>query len=278
MLFRRFLALVLIAVLLCPADASAWHRSRRAKASSWHGLTAMSALLLNASNNHYYFAKDIDRQIYPASTTKVMTVILALEHLSLDEYVTVSARAVQVPPTKLDLRPGEQYRVRDLIYAALLKSANDAANVLAEAVAGSQSQFVVLMNQKAAQIGVRHTRFANAHGLPSEGTQYSTARDMAMILKEALKNPFFKSAITFKYRIIYSKEGRRHFLKSHNKSLFMDWKMNVYGKTGYTQEAQSCFVGYYLKNKDTYVVAVFGSHKRWEETKRIVERYGKTDL
>ncbi len=241
-------------------------------------MTAVSAILWNVTTNHYYYDKAIDQRVYPASTTKVMTAILALEYLSLDQYVTVSERATQVLPTKLDLNAGEQYRVRDLMYAVLLKSANDAAAVLAEAVAGSQEKFVVMMNQRARQIGARHTHFANVHGLPSQGDQYTTARDMALMFKEALKNPFFQKAITFKFRIAYSKDGRRHFLKSHNKALFLNWKQDIFGKTGYTRDAQSCFVGHFLKGKDTYIIAVFGCHKRWNDIKFIIERYGKVDL
>ena len=272
---RKILLPVLIAALICPSDASAWHRHRKLRP---RGADAISALLWDATTNHYYYARDIDRPIFPASTTKIMTILLALENLRLDDRVTVSERATRVQPTKLDLKAGEQYRVRDLLYGVVLKSANDAAVVLAEAVAGSEAKFVEMMNRRAARIGARHTRFANAHGLPSDGRQYSTARDMALIFREALKKDFFRNAITFKYRIIYSKDGRRHFLKSHNKSLFLDWKRSVYGKTGYTQQAQSCFVGYFIKGNDTYIIAVFGCRKRWDDIKFIIERYGKTDL
>ena len=272
---RRALLLVLIAALLCPADASA-RRYKKARARG--GMGAVSAVLWDATANRNYYAKSPDRQIFPASTTKVMTAILVLENLSLDSYVTVNERATHIQPTKLDLRVGEQYRVRDLLYGVLLKSANDAAIVLAEAVAGSEGKFVEQMNRRARAIGARHTRFANAHGLPSGARQFSTARDMALIFKEALKSDFFRRAITFKYRIIYSKDGRRHFLKSHNKSLFMDWKMDVYGKTGYTQEAQSCFVGYFARGNNTCIIAVFGARKRWDDVKLIIERYGGVDL
>jgi serine-type D-Ala-D-Ala carboxypeptidase (penicillin-binding protein 5/6) len=274
---RRVLVIALAIALICPAEADAKRRSKKAR-GGYRGLTAVSATVWNVSTNRYVFAKDIDRRVFPASTTKVMTVLLALERLPLSKYVTVSSRATQVQPTKLDVRAGEQYTVRDLIYASLLKSANDATIVLAEAVAGSQAEFVALMNRRAAQLGATHTRFANAHGLPSDGTQYTTARDMAMILREAMRNPFFKKALTFKYRILYSKDGRRHFLKSHNKALFLGWKQNIYGKTGYTNEAQSCFVGTFTKGKNVYIVDVFGCRKRWEDVKFLVEKYGGVDL
>ncbi len=278
-ILRIIIAAALIITLAFPPDASARrHRAKRAKAKTTSSIGAVSALLWDSTSNHYLYAKSINRPIFPASTTKVMTCLLVLERLSLDQYVTVSARATRVQPTKLDLRPGEKYKVRDLLYGMILKSANDASVVLAEAVAGSESKFVELMNQRARQIGAKHTRFANAHGLPSAKKQYSTAHDMSLILVQALKKNFFRQALTYKYHIIYSKDGQRSFLKSHNKSLFLDWNKNVYGKTGYTHEAQSCFVGYFIKGGHTYVVAVFGSRKRWEEVKRIIERYGKMNL
>ncbi len=271
-----FLVFFLILSLAAPSLAFAKKKKKRIRTKY---PTAVSAVLLNATTNKHLYQKNIDKQVYPASTTKVMTVLLALEKLSLDQYVTVSSTAIQVPETKLSLNPGEQMKVRDLVYAALLKSANDGANVLAEAISGSQAKFVELMNQRAYQIGARNTRFANAHGLPSDDVkQYTTARDMALIFKEALKNPIFRKVITYKYHIIYSKEGRRFFLKSHNKSLFLNWKKNIYGKTGYTQQAQSCFVGHINKGNHVYIVAVFGCRKRWEDIKFIVERYGKLDL
>jgi serine-type D-Ala-D-Ala carboxypeptidase (penicillin-binding protein 5/6) len=274
MMFRRFFVIALIAALICPTEAFAKRKRYRKRAQ----VSATSALLMDASSKKQLYAKSVDRRVFPASTTKVMTVLLVLENLSLDQYVTVSANATRVQPTKLDLRAGEQYKVRDLLYAAVLKSANDASVVLAEAVAGSQSKFVDMMNEKARQIGARHTQFANAHGLPSDGTQFTTAHDMSTILAAALEKEFFKEALTYKYRVIYSKEGRRHFLKSHNKALFLNWKQNIYGKTGYTRQAQSCFVGTYLSGGRRYIVAVFGCSKRWEDIKFIVERYGKVDL
>ncbi len=276
-LLRKTFAILLIAILVFPPDADAAKKKRRVVKRPYQ-VTANSAILIDLDKNKRYYGKDIEQQVAPASTTKVMTAILVLEKLSLDQYVTVSQRATQVQPTRLDLIPGAQYKVRDLLYALLLKSANDVAMVLAEAVAGSEEKFVVMMNQRARKLGAAHTHFANPHGLPDRERQYTTALDMAIILRAALKNDFFRQAITFKYRAIYSKDGRRHFIKSHNKALFLGWKRNIYGKTGYTQQAQACFVGYIPKGNTMLMVAVFGCRKRWDDIKFIVERFGKVDL
>jgi D-alanyl-D-alanine carboxypeptidase (penicillin-binding protein 5/6) len=273
---RTALIAILIAALVAPDSGMAYRFIFRHR-GPYH-LTANTALLWNPATNQRYFDLGADREVFPASTTKVLTALLVLENLSLDQYVTVSEHATQVPQTKLGLRPGETYRVRDLLYGLILQSANDAAVVLAEAVAGSEGKFVDMMNARAKQIGAMHSHFANPHGLPSIGTQFTTASDMALIFTQALKNDFFRQAVTFKFRVIYSKEGRRFLLRSHNRTLFLRWKQHIFGKTGYTIEAQSCFVGYIPRGNDILILAVYGCHKRWTDMKYIIEHYGHIGL
>lgn len=241
-------------------------------------VTARGAVLVDGSNGKILFSKNAHKKILPASTTKVMTALLVLEKLSLDNYVTVSNRATGMQPSKLNLRAGEQYRVRDLLYGVLLNSANDASVVLAEAVAGSEWEFVSMMNQRAKRLGATNTKFANSNGLPSKSTQYSTAHDMYLIFREALKKNFFRETIKLRYKSIYSSNGRRINLRSHNKILFKGWKRPLYGKTGYTRAAKSCFVGYVQKGSRPMIIAVFGCTKRWEDIYRVVEKYGGIDL
>ena len=274
---RALLIAILTAILVFPDEGMAYRHIIFRHKGPYH-LTANTALLWDPANNQRYFDLGADREVFPASTTKVLTALLVLENLSLDKYVTVSEHATQVPQTKLGLRAGESYRVRDLLYGLILKSANDAAVALAEAVAGSEGKFVEMMNARVKQIGAMHSRFANPHGLPSQGPQFTTAADMALIFAQALKNDFFRQAITFKYLVIYSKEGHRFFLKSHNKILFLNWKHPVFGKTGWTIEAQSCFVGYIPRGNEILVIAVYGCRKRWTDMKYILEHYGHIDL
>jgi len=274
--FRVSLIASLITILIFPEQGMANHFFLRHK--SPYRLTANTALLWDPANNQRYFDLGADREVFPASTTKILTALLVLENLPLDKYVTVSFHATQVPQTKLGLRPGESYRVRDLLYGLILKSANDAAVVLAEAVGGSEGKFVDMMNARAKQIGAMHSHFANPHGLPSLGPQCTTASDMALIFTQALKNDFFRQAITYKYLVIYSKTGHRFLLKSHNRSLFLNWKQHVFGKTGYTIEAQSCFVGYIPRGSGILIIAVYGCHKRWTDMKYIIEHYGRITL
>ncbi|MBF0511730.1 MAG: D-alanyl-D-alanine carboxypeptidase [Candidatus Omnitrophica bacterium] len=277
-LIRVFLIIFLTIAFTIPEQGEAhalFHRHRRP-----YALSANTALLWDPAHNQRYFDLGADRQVFPASTTKVLTVLLVLENLPLDKYVPVSVHATQVPQTKLGLRAGESYSVRDLLYGLILKSANDAAVVLAEAVAGSEPKFVDMMNAKAKQLGANNSFFANPHGLPSKDKQFTTAADMALIFSQTLKNPFFRQALTYKYLVINSKEGHRCFLKSHNKILFANWKRPVYGKTGWTIEAQGCFVGYIPKGNDIFIIAVYGCgcHSRWRDMKYIIEHYGHIDL
>jgi D-alanyl-D-alanine carboxypeptidase len=207
-----------------------------------------------------------------------MTALLVLEKLSLDQYVKVSKRATYAQPSKIYAKTGERYQVKDLLYAILLQSANDASVVLAEAVAGSEEKFVMMMNQRAKELGANHTKFANSNGLPTKTKQYTTAYDMYLIFRQAIKHDFFKSAIKKKYYTIRLKSGREIALKSHNKILFFDWKRKIYGKTGYTKAARGCFVGTLQKGDSTLIIAVFGCKKRWDDIKHVVSRYGEIGL
>ena len=163
--FLRIAALVVVVLFffaLVPADAA----KKKAKKNGPYHVSAESALLFDESGWHKYYAKEINAKVLPASTTKVMTALVVLERKQLDDIVVVGPNAENVLPSKIDIKRGEKYRVRDLLYAALLNSANDASVALAESVAGSQEKFVELMNKRARQLGARNTVFANAHGLP----------------------------------------------------------------------------------------------------------------
>ncbi|MCR4337790.1 MAG: D-alanyl-D-alanine carboxypeptidase [Candidatus Omnitrophica bacterium] len=238
-------------------------------------VSARSAIFSNSTRVVRYYGKNVHTKVPPASTTKVMTALLVLERLDLDDTVTVSSRATYPQPSKLHVRPGEKFKVRDLLYAVLMSSANDASVVLAEAVAGSEGKFVQMMNQRARQLGAKNTKFVNSHGLPSGKThQYTTAYDMYLMFRAALQHDFFKLVIKKKYKTISSLDGRNFHLKSHNKILFKGWKQSLYGKTGYTRSAGQCFVGYLTKGDDICIIAVFGCTRRWDDIKHIVSRYG----
>ena len=275
-LFITVLVVVFFFCLTCvPSDAA---KKTAKKKIGPYRISAQSALLFDESGWHKYYEKRIDAMVLPASTTKIMTALIVLERKRLDDIVVVGANAENVLPSKVDIKKGEKYRVRDLLYAALLNSANDASVALAESVSGSQQEFVELMNRRARQLGARNTVFANPHGLPSKAPQYSTAYDMFLIFREALKKEFFRDTLKIKFMSIHSVDGRKISLKSHNTSLFKNWKEAVYGKTGYTLSAQACFVGHILKGGKHLFIAVFGCTARWDDVKYIIEKYGGIDL
>jgi len=272
---KKYFYLSATIIILCavsfPSEAAKKRKSE---------ISCKAAIFSDSTKVVRLYGKSVHKKVLPASTTKVMTALLVLEKLPLNKYITVGKRATYVQPTKLYLKPGEKYKVKDLLYAILLKSANDASVVLAEAVAGSENRFVKLMNSRAKQIGAKHTRFANSNGLPSKKRkQYTTAYDMYLIFRQAIKHDFFKNAIKYKYKNIYSKNGRKIALKSHNKILFKGWKQNLYGKTGWTKAAGGCFVGTMNKGKSTLILGVFGcSSRRWDDIEHIVRKYGRIAL
>jgi len=222
-------------------------------------LTASSALLIDAGSERVIYAKAPHLRRPPASTTKVMTALVILEKVPLDRLVRIPGGVGRIEPSKIYLRPGETYRVRDLVHATLISSANDAAEVLALAVAGSRERFAQWMNAKARAIGCRDTRFTNASGLPF-GKQYSSVYDLALIMKYARRNPFIVDSMSRRYHTLYSREGRRIFLKNHNRLL---WKTRsrVIGKTGWTRKGRACFVGRVQWQGREVLVSLLGSHR-----------------
>jgi D-alanyl-D-alanine carboxypeptidase len=274
---KVYLLISLTFLLLLSLEVKGWAAK---KAISRVKISARSVIFSNSTKTKRLYGKNIHTRVPPASTVKVLTALLVLERLSLDKIVSVSSHALYPQPSKIHVKAGEQYDVKSLLYAVLLNSANDAAVVLAEAVAGSEGQFVALMNKRAKELGCKNTKVVNAHGLPHAAPQYTTAYDMYLIFREALKYPFFRQAIAYQRKNIYSQAGRKIMLTSHNDILFSKWKQKLYGKTGYTRSAKACFVGYTKKGEDDLIIAIFGcqSGRRWKEIKHIVSSYGGLSL
>lgn len=232
-------------------------------------ITAPSAILLDHASHKLTFSKTPHLRRQPASTTKVMTAIVAYEHLPLNKVITIPGFVTSVEPTKIYLRPGEQYYVRDLIRATLIKSANDAAETLAIAVAGSMPEFAAMMNAKAKAIGCRNTKFVRSSGLPASN-QYSSAYDLAVIMRYAEKHPFLVETLKTRTTSIRSLSGRKIYLKNHNKMLWRDSR-EVIGKTGWTRKARHCFVGHMRVSSKKVMVAIMGSHSLWRDLTKLLD-------
>jgi D-alanyl-D-alanine carboxypeptidase (penicillin-binding protein 5/6) len=230
-----------------------------------------AVVVMDASTGGVLYAKNPDLKCPPASTTKLMTAIVAIENANLADIVTISNKAAHVSPHKAGFKRGDKVTVEKLLYAALLGSANDAAVALSEAVAGSEARFVELMNRKAVEIGARDTKFINSNGLPGPG-QYITAYDLSKIMSYALRYPILKQIIGTRVTGVSTENGNAIFLKNTNRLLWSDEDL-VGGKTGYTRKARHCFVCAAERNKGTVIIALLGSPSRenlWKETEELI--------
>jgi len=234
-------------------------------------IKSRAALTIDASTGEILFSKNSNWRLPPASTTKLMTAIVALENEDLSKVVTISKKASRAARTKAGFKDGDQITIEGLLYAALLGSANDAAVALAEAVSGSEQRFVPLMNKKALSIGAENTKFINATGLPGDG-QYTTALDLSRILSYALRLSKLREIIGTPEAKIKTEKGKTFSLKSTDKLLWSDEKI-IGGKTGYTHKAGHCFVCAAQGATRTILVAILGSPSRknlWTETEKLV--------
>lgn len=236
-------------------------------------ISARAAVVIDGTNEKILYAKNPNMKLPPASTTKLITAMVALDKLNAESVITISETAASTPSVPPRLRAGEKFTVRDVLTLALMRSVNSAAVALAEATAGSEGAFVTMMNEKAAHIGAENTRFVNASGLPGPD-QHITAFDLANVMRVSLKYPMIKEIINTRTKKIYSLEGRRLFVKNTNQLLWADEDL-VGGKTGYTRAARHCFVCAAEKGKDVLVAAVLGESVRsdlWQDSRVLLAK------
>lgn len=236
-------------------------------------INSKAAVVLEASTGRILYGKNPNLKLPPASTTKLMTAMVALDRMNPADTVVISEKAANVSPIKAHFRSGERVTVETLLNAALIKSANDAAFALAEAAGGTEEKFVELMNQKVIALGMSETRFINATGLPGHG-QHTTAYDLAKMLRHALRYPLIKEGISTKASRISTEDGRAIFIKNSNRLLWADESM-LGGKTGYTREAKHCFVCASEQGNETVIAALLGAPSRerlWKESEELLDK------
>ena len=234
-------------------------------------IRSKAAVVMDALTGRVLYAKNPDLRLLPASTTKLMTALVVLERANLNDVVTMSSKAAATAPTRTGLKAGDKVTVENLLYAALMKSANDAAVALAEGVAGSEEEFVNLMNTKALAIGANDTRYINANGLPGKG-QYITAYDLSIIMRQAIKYPVLKEILGTRITEVTTETGKQMVIKNTNRLLWSDDDV-VAGKTGYTRKARHCFVCAGERANDTIIVALLGAPSRsvlWKEAEDLM--------
>ena len=243
--------------------------------------SAVGGCVIEAESGRVLFEKNKDKKVPMASTTKIMTAITAIENCeNLDEKFEISPKAVGVEGTSLYLRKGDVYSTRDLLFALMLISGNDASVAIAEHVAGSTSEFVTLMNELAKKIGANNTHFANTHGLDADG-HYTTAYDLALITAYALNNDTFREIVSTKNTKITNSNGENRYLKNKNKLLFtLDGCIGV--KTGFTNDAGRCLVSAIERNGMRLVCVVLNCGPMFEESATLLNecanRFKKVDI
>lgn len=243
-------------------------------------LYALSAVLMDGESGRVLYEKDGERPLANASTTKVLTCIVALENSPGDDYVQVSQNAASQPEVKLGLQKGEQYYLEDLLYSLMLKSHNDTAVAIAEHCGGSVEGFARMLNRKAKQIGCKNTYFITPNGLDAEdenGKHHTTAADLALIMRYAVKNETFLHIAQTRDYTFSEITGKRTF-SVHNANAFLDMRDGVLaGKTGYTSQAGYCYVCAWEKEGKTFIVSLLGcgwpNHKtyKWSDTEKLLD-------
>lgn len=249
-------------------------------------LYAKAAVLMDADSGRVLYGKNENQLLAMASTTKIMTLIIALENADLEDKVKVSAYAASMPDVQLGMREGEEFLLKDLTYSLMLESHNDTAVAIAEHVGGSVEDFADMMNGKAREIGCENTFYITPNGLDGEdGEKFhsTTARDLALVMsycitKSPQKDKFLEITRTPSHTFSNLSGTRHYSCNNHNAFLNM-MEGALSGKTGFTSKAGYCYVGALKRDEKTFVVALLAcgwpNHKtyKWADTKLLMN-YG----
>lgn len=252
-------------------------------------LHALSAVLMDGSNGRVLYDKAGEEVRANASTTKILTCILALEYGDPDDIVIVSSYAAKMPDVQLNIREGEEYRLKDLLYSLMLESHNDSAVAIAEHIGGSVEAFADLMNQKAKDIGCTNTHFITPNGLDAKdehGIHGTTAEDLARIMRYCIRESPKREqflAITRTASYAFTNVGGTRSFSCNNHNAFLNMMDGVLtGKTGFTGSAGYCYVGALERDGKLLIVALLGcgwpgnKTYKWADTKKLMN-YGLTN-
>ncbi len=288
---KKIFSLIIFAIILCSTFSSTLAVTLAEKTNELEkNLSSEAVLLMEASTGKVVYEKNGYEKKYPASTTKIMTAILAIEHCNLNETATASEFAINSVPSgysTANIQIGETLSVKDLLYALMLQSANESAVILAEHVSGSQEAFANLMNEKAKELGCKNTHFINPNGIHNEN-HYTTAYDLALITQYAMKNQTFRDIVkttsfTLPATTSYPSESRTYantnnliIYDARNRPDNYYYKYATGVKTGYTSAAKNCLVASAEKNGIEYISVVLGASITYESTGSVSHRYVDT--
>ncbi|MCX7971249.1 MAG: D-alanyl-D-alanine carboxypeptidase [Negativicutes bacterium] len=237
-------------------------------------VAAESACLLSVSDGRLLWGKDENKIVYPASTTKIASLIVTLRQGDLVRLVTVGGEIRGVEGSSLGLREGQRLTIYDLLVGMMLASGNDAAEVLAaSALPGGRTAFITAMNNLAETAGARWTSFTNPHGLPDPVGHFTTAYDMALITCYGYEHfPEFAAIVSKPQAVVCFDDGSRQTVVNTNKLLTSyRWANGV--KTGHTEAAGDCLVAGGQKNGVQLVVVLYNDSQRWEDARALLD-YG----
>lgn len=243
-------------------------------------VSADGAILMDAATGTILYSKNIDTAYPPASTTKIMTALLALENCKMDEVVVVGSKPPRTEGNNIALQQGEEIQVKDMMYALVNESANDCANALAEHISGSVEAFAEKMNERAKELGCKNTNFCNPSGLYHKYHRTS-ARDLALIMKELVKDDRFRTIASAYSYIIEptNKTQRKRNVINHNRQIIKNsgyyYEACEGGKTGYTVQSKHSYVASAMKNGQRLIVAlVHDSQKTFYQDSAKLFNYG----
>ncbi len=234
------------------------------------GTSARACVVIDAVSGRVLFSHNADEPLPMASTTKIMTALLALENASLNDPVTCSRTAFGVPGTSIYLAEGETLTLRDMLYGLMLSSGNDAATAIAEHVGGTVESFCTMMTARATELGCKNTVFLTPHGLPCDG-HYTTAADLALIARQAMHNSVFREIVSTS-RATIPWEGRPYDRVLNNKNRLLTSYEGATGiKTGYTKKAGRCLVFGAQRGGMEIIGVVLNCPDWFEEAARLMD-------
>jgi len=234
-------------------------------------VTAKSAILMDTDSGRILYAKDIDTKRLIASTTKIMTGILAIESGKLDDIVTIKDDILKAYGSNIYISIGEEITLKDLVYGLMLRSGNDSAIAISSYVSSSTDEFVKLMNDKAKELNMTNTLFCNPHGLDEKCENLSTARDMALLMKYAISNDTFKEIVSTKRYI--AKTNLKTYDWYNKNKLLSTYKYTTGGKTGFTEKARRTLVTSASKDGTNLVVVTLNDPNDFTTHENLYE-YG----
>lgn len=236
------------------------------------GLKIDAMVVKDLTSRHVLYAKDAQKIVSPASLTKVMTALLAIQSGKMNHSVTITREMTKVEPTIAGYKRGDVIILSDLVKATMIKSDNDAAKAVAIAVGGREEDFVEMMNAKARMIGMNHTHFTNPCGYDKK-EHYSTPNDLLKMTEYAIKNQTFNAISNLNEHIYYSKNKHKKFFAYTHNRLLNRYEYAVGVKTGYTSKAGACLIARAKKDgHDCIIVMMNAKEDRWKIAKNIFEQ------